>query len=916
MPDEKKQKAKEQKRKNVVDAMDRMILFLQNYDPEQHQAEVPHRLERLEKIWDAFEIVQSDCEELDDSEELEAKSLRCRAQMEENCFCRATSFCGSSSPTLTNVKLPTITLPEFDGDFNNWLTFLDTFLSMIHSSTEISFVQKFHYLRAPLKGEAANLIQSIAITANNYTVAWDTLVKRYSNKALLRKKHIRALLKYVNQSVEALHKVVDEFQRHTKILEQLGEPDEHFSSILMELLEDKLDDASLTVWEESIATDNEPTFTKMIEFLQRRARILETISINRPHHNQMKSMSQSSALKRPSHPRVSTNAATEALPKAFPLCPACEKQKHSLYDCPAFNSMDPKNRLKVITEKKLCSDHFARACRSKYSCKQCSKRHHSMIHPGPYELNSTITEDNTASRSSIAVTANPGPSNVLTVVSSGPNDGPPSTKAVFQSASVLLITVVVIVVDAYGQEHVARALLDTGSQPNAISERLCQPLHLSPRSVNVPIAGVDGAVTSAKHGVSAEVRSRVSDFREVLDFLVLQKVTSDTPSVPFNAAELKLPDDLILADPDFGTPRRVDMIIGAAHFYSFLRNGRFHLPSLLFVETVFGWIASGNIDESREHSQQPTTACHAATVVPVDELLQRFWQIEDVSGSNYSVDEQKCENFYQETISRDPSGRYVVRMPKHPECDQMIGESKANALRRLKWLDNRLEKDEELKTQYHAFMDEYISLGHMVPALDDDENSSTSCYLPHHPVVKQSSTTTKASKTSGKAAKKSGKAQKVIVKGEKKKRRQRRKESYAIYIYKVLKQVHPDTGVSSKAMSIMNSFVNDIFERIAAESFRLAQYNKRSTITSREIQTAVHLLLPGELAKHAVSQGTKAVTKYTSSKARPLQESSEAYLVGLFEDTNLRAIQVKRVTIMPKDIQLFVVNALNFSVEI
>ncbi|XP_065094817.1 histone H2B-like [Ochlerotatus camptorhynchus] len=139
-----------------------------------------------------------------------------------------------------------------------------------------------------------------------------------------------------------------------------------------------------------------------------------------------------------------------------------------------------------------------------------------------------------------------------------------------------------------------------------------------------------------------------------------------------------------------------------------------------------------------------------------------------------------------------------------------------------------------------------------------------------------------APKTSGKAVKKSGKAQKVIVKGEKKKRRQRRKESYAIYIYKVLKQVHPDTGVSSKAMSIMNSFVNDIFERIAAESSRLAQYNKRSTITSREmnlisfdeliletsreIQTAVRLLLPGELAKHAVSEGTKAVTKYTSFK--------------------------------------------------
>ena len=119
-------------------------------------------------------------------------------------------------------------------------------------------------------------------------------------------------------------------------------------------------------------------------------------------------------------------------------------------------------------------------------------------------------------------------------------------------------------------------------------------------------------------------------------------------------------------------------------------------------------------------------------------------------------------------------------------------------------------------------------------------------------------------KTPSKGAKKAVKPVKG-AKGEGKRKR-RRKETYAIYIYKVLKQVHPDTGISSKAMSIMNSFVNDIFERIASESSRLANHNGRSTISSREIQTAVRLLLPGELAKHAVSEGTKAVTKYTSSK--------------------------------------------------
>ncbi|KAH1183003.1 histone H2B 7-like [Mauremys mutica] len=120
---------------------------------------------------------------------------------------------------------------------------------------------------------------------------------------------------------------------------------------------------------------------------------------------------------------------------------------------------------------------------------------------------------------------------------------------------------------------------------------------------------------------------------------------------------------------------------------------------------------------------------------------------------------------------------------------------------------------------------------------------------------------------SARVPKKGGK--KLVAEGVKKadkKRKRSRKESYSIYVYKVLKQVHPDTGISSKAMNIMNSFVSDLFERIAAEASRLALYNKRSTISSREIQTAVRLLLPGELAKHAVSEGTKAVTKYTSSK--------------------------------------------------
>ena len=114
------------------------------------------------------------------------------------------------------------------------------------------------------------------------------------------------------------------------------------------------------------------------------------------------------------------------------------------------------------------------------------------------------------------------------------------------------------------------------------------------------------------------------------------------------------------------------------------------------------------------------------------------------------------------------------------------------------------------------------------------------------------------------AAKKLSTVADSTTKGKKKKIG-KGKESYAIYIKRVLKQVHPDVGVHPKAVSVLNSMTNDLFERIAAEASRLAKVNKRPTITSREIETAVKLTLSGDLVKHAVSEGSKAVTKYKTS---------------------------------------------------
>mmetsp|Transcript_34495 Transcript_34495/g.35813 ORF Transcript_34495/g.35813 Transcript_34495/m.35813 type:complete len:123 (-) Transcript_34495:417-785(-) len=122
-------------------------------------------------------------------------------------------------------------------------------------------------------------------------------------------------------------------------------------------------------------------------------------------------------------------------------------------------------------------------------------------------------------------------------------------------------------------------------------------------------------------------------------------------------------------------------------------------------------------------------------------------------------------------------------------------------------------------------------------------------------MVKKTGTATKTTPTIKKTVK---------PKGEKKRRRTRH-ETFSIYIYKVLKQIHNDTGISKKSMDIMNSFINDAFEKIALEASKLVRCNKRHTLSAREVQSAVKLLLPGELAKHAIVEGCKALNKINSA---------------------------------------------------
>ena len=93
-------------------------------------------------------------------------------------------------------------------------------------------------------------------------------------------------------------------------------------------------------------------------------------------------------------------------------------------------------------------------------------------------------------------------------------------------------------------------------------------------------------------------------------------------------------------------------------------------------------------------------------------------------------------------------------------------------------------------------------------------------------------------------------------------RRHKNFNTFTFYLFKVLQQLHSDVSITRKAMSVMDSMMLDIFQRLCMESRKLVDYNKKHTIGAKEIQSSVRLLFPGELSKHALSEGSKAVIRY------------------------------------------------------
>lgn len=292
--------------------------------------------------------------------------------------------------------------------------------------------------------------------------------------------------------------------------------------------------------------------------------------------------------------------------------------------------------------------------------------------------------------------------------------------------------------DSTGHFIKTRALLDTCATANFITDELANKLKLPMQTCSIPIGAVNGMQTFSRHIVQIDCKSTNDKFKRSLPFLTISKIADLSPSEVFPRESIHIPTNMKLADPQFHLPRPVDVLIGSGTTLSLLSIGQINLSSnncdLILQKTQLGWVVAGGVNDEN-HNQ--SMSCQ---LTDLSNQLTRFWVIEDAGSQNSkSFEESSCEAHYQLHTTRETSGRYVVRLPFRVDKVD-FGNSKNHAYRRFLSLQRRLNADLHLKTEYFKVMQEYIDLGHMVPVSDEQISGY---YMPHHPVIKASSNTTK-----------------------------------------------------------------------------------------------------------------------------------------------------------------------------
>ena len=626
------------------------------------------------------------------------------------------SEASTSTSNNNGVRLPKLEVPSFDGNILNWRSFWEQFGISVHDRTHLSDSEKLVYLQQSLKGGSAKgVIEGLSRSGEYYSEAVKSLQLRYDRPRLIHQAHVRVILEapqLKEGNGKELRRLHDTVQQHLRALKAMGcaAPGPFITSVL----ELKLDSSTMFEWQRhSQESTDVPHYSKLLDFINLRAQASE-------------SLPASSSRKPPSSNKSITSFAANASESSS--CIVCKTEKHPLYACPRFKLLSHEQKISTLKSNGNCINclrpgHFVRQCKSSHHCKTCQKPHHTLLH---------LDNPPTSSKPFL-----PPPK---------PDSKVSSNTAASLAQTSLLMTCTVLVEAPDGSTVTARALLDSASSASFVSERLVKSLCLPRLHQNTTISGVAGLNSSSRQALTnITVSSTHADNKFNVTAIVVPRVTCDLPVHPviFSSTWTHL-YDIPLADPDFGRPGRVDILLGVDVFTAALLHGRQVGPpgTPVAFETVFGWVLAGSTDQS---TSGPVITSHHAFVTADDDLLRRFWEIEENTKheTNLSPEERSVVEHFEMSHRHSPDGRFIVPLPKKPHAPP-LGESRSHAVRRFLSLERSLRASGDFE-MFNSVMQEYFEMEHAepVPTADLDKALQNVFYLPMHAVRKESSTTTK-----------------------------------------------------------------------------------------------------------------------------------------------------------------------------
>lgn len=642
--------------------------------------------------------------------------------------------------------LPRITIPKYNGDYELWRSFHDLFISIVHNNAKLSPVQKLYHLKSCLTGDAEKLLRHTPITDQDYEPAWNKLKTRYENKRILVNHQLKILVsqpKITLEKAKNIKAILDTTEECLQQLNSLKIDTTSWDVLLIHLLVQKLPFQTLKLWEEEQgASQDIPQYSDFKAFLDKRLNILESIA---------DAVTSSSTVSKPS---TRETTLTHHITKTN-KCPACEG-KHFIQGCNKYRGMNIEARLKVIKASGRCinclsQNHFVKDCTSNYKCNKCNLRHHTTLHQEiqPTSTNNVFhTKQGTKESKEVQQQHGNNSENSASCLQPQTADTADelNTTAVFVTRDdhqALLSTALVFAHSRLGKPVILRCLIDSGSQSSFITEEACKRVQAMRSHTATAVTGLNTCPAAfASQKTILQLRSCGSDNTELEEeFLIVKTITETLPNRRISRAECKHLNGLTLADPTYWKPGKIDALLGVQLYAKILQDGirRGIKTAPVAVNTRFGWILMGST------RKQKTNNVKAFTVTTVDceldKQLKRFWEIEEVPTKTIlSQQEEKCQEFYQDTVQRLSTGKYQVKLPFVDTENPTLGLSRPQALKRFLHLQRQFAAKPDLERDYRQCLNEYIQLGHMQP-INSPKEGEEHYYIPHHAVFKESSTT-------------------------------------------------------------------------------------------------------------------------------------------------------------------------------